>query len=121
MMSNSNPTWQKSFPVVAPPEASTLIVGLQCNNMPTDGFVAMTVPGPDAQNSVNIPKTPITSPNMLLASQVTWPANYSTEATVTYWQGATAPQSGASISPVLWIQTGPDQMMVVGQMTYQFK
>lgn len=121
LSAGASPTWQTSYEVVAPPEASTLIIGLQCSNMPTGGFVAMSVPGPDAQNSINIPKTPITSPNMVLASQVTWPANYTTEATLSYWQGATAPQAGASISPVIWMPAGPDQMVVVGKTTYQFK
>jgi hypothetical protein len=97
------PTWQQSFPVEGPPDGGTISAGIQCTNIPTDGYVAVTMPGPDQANSLDIPRTPIPNPNWQIFQQLQWPANFSTEMTITYWQGATAPPAGASINPVLMV------------------
>ncbi|MDF2627839.1 MAG: hypothetical protein K0R39_1670 [Symbiobacteriaceae bacterium] len=120
-VSAATPTWQQVYPVTGMPDGGTLYIGFQCQNMPTDGFVAFSVPGPDQADSVNIPKTPITSPSMMITVQVTWPTNYATNATLDYWQGATAPPVGASISPVIFVPAGDGQMVMVSKTTYQFK
>jgi len=119
-VSASQPTWQQTTPITGMPDGGQILVGFQCANMPTDGFVALSVPGPDPADSVNVPKTPITNPNMAVAVQVTWPPNYSTEATLTYWAGATAPAAGSSITLQLMVPVSPNQMVTAGTITYRF-
>jgi hypothetical protein len=70
-------------------------------NLPTDGKMSLVCPGPDAANSVNISPQAVTNPNMQLQQQVTWPANFVTTISVTFWKGQTAPPAGASVRVLL--------------------
>lgn len=119
-VSASQPTWQQVTPITGMPDGGQLMIGFQCTNMPTDGFVALSVPGPDAADSVNIPKMQITYPSMSVFSTVVWPPNYSTQATLSYWAGATAPAAGASITLQLLLPVSPGQYVSAGTTTYRF-
>lgn len=96
----SGPTWQSSYPVEGPPGGGPIYLGFQCTDMPTDSTVACTAPGPDPQNSVNIPRTPIMNPHMTYMVQVVWPPNFNSTITISWWEGRTPPPPGAGIQPV---------------------
>ena len=95
------PTQQWSLAVTGPQNPGQVWIGIQCNNMPTDGFVSYNVPGllpPPSQ------KIPISFPNMNSSQPVTWPgSSFATSLNITYWQGATVPPAGASITPVVFL------------------
>jgi hypothetical protein len=99
----SAPTWQQTYPVTGPSDGQTFSAGIQCSNMPTDGFVAVTMPGPDPASSLNIPRTRIANPNWQIAQRLQWPDDFSSEMTISYWQGNTPPPGGASIEPVVMV------------------
>jgi hypothetical protein len=101
-------SWQQSFPVTGPPEAELFYAGVQIKNMPTDGFFAASMAGPDVANSLNIPRSPITAPNMTVTEPLVWPAGFDTEMIITYWQGPTVPPADASIEPVLIMAQNPE-------------
>lgn len=115
------PTWQQVIPVTGPPEGGSLMLGIQCQNMPTDGYVAFSVPGPDAASTVHMPKTQISYPSMAITFPVTWPPNFATEATITYWMGATPPPAGASISPQVLVPVSGDRYLAIGGTTLRFR
>lgn len=103
-------TWTQTVPLQGPPDGGTFQVGVQCREMPTDGFIAFSVQGPphDPAGTVVIPKRPITSPNMMFTAPVSWSEpNYQSSIVITYTQGATPPPAGASISAVVLISS-PD-------------
>lgn len=100
-VSVDNPTWQQIAPIAGAPAGGTFNIGIQCSNMPTDGYFAFDVPGPDAANSIHVPKTPITNPNTGLTIPVTWPPNFSSSISVSYWMGATKPPYGATLQPII--------------------
>jgi hypothetical protein len=100
-VSSLGQTWQKTIPVTAPPEGGQVWVGVACTNMPVDGFFSATMAGPDADNSLSLPKTQINTPNMSVTVPVTLPAGYKTKMVITYWQGKTAPPYQAQIAPAL--------------------
>lgn len=104
-VSSLGATWQKTVPVTAPPDGGQVLVGVACNNMPTDGCFAASMQGPDPANSLNLPKTPITTPNTNLTVPVTLPPNFKTTMVITYWQGNTVPPYMANITPVLQLPT----------------
>jgi hypothetical protein len=93
------PTWQQTFPVEGTNQETRIYVGVQCTDMPTDGFIAATL----SHGDVTIPKMPITQPNLTVAQQFDMPANYKGTLTISYWQGATRPPMGAAIAPYLVI------------------
>jgi hypothetical protein len=99
-------TWQQTIPVTGPDQAGQVMVGVACSNMPTDGYVAAYMQGPDVQNTLNLPKSPITTPNMQLTVTLNLPASYKTNMIITYWQGSTTPPYLANIAPFLGLPSG---------------
>jgi hypothetical protein len=73
-------------------------------SLPTDGTMSLVCPGPDAANSVNISRIPVTNPNLQIGQNVTWPANFVTPISVSFWKGQTAPPVGASVRALLMQQ-----------------
>jgi len=100
-VSSNTPTWQQIAPIAGAAAGGTFYIGIQCSNMPTDSYFAFDVPGPDSANTIHVPKTQITNPNTNLTIPVTWPANFSSSISLSYWQGATTPPVGASLQPVI--------------------
>ena len=94
-------TWQRAVPLSGPPAGGAAYVGIGCSNMPTDGYFAYTVMGPDGTNVINVPKSPIMSINQQVTNPMVFPPNFNTQVVITYWQGATVPPAGAKISPLL--------------------
>ncbi|MDQ3930897.1 MAG: hypothetical protein M3328_17345 [Chloroflexota bacterium] len=64
-------------------------------NIPSDGSYSLTVPGPDAQNTISVPQATI--PTSSVAFVVNYPANFVTTATLNYWQGGLVPSIDANI------------------------
>ncbi|MDF2627838.1 MAG: hypothetical protein K0R39_1669 [Symbiobacteriaceae bacterium] len=102
-VSQNTPTWQQVTNITGPTEGGLLQIGIQCTNMPNDAYVSFNVPGPDAQNTINVPKMQISNGNLALSLPVTWPAGFSSSIQISYWQGSQTPQKGATITPTLWI------------------
>jgi hypothetical protein len=98
------PTWTQTTPVVGPSPAQPFYLGIQCNNMPTDGMVGFSVPGPvPTIPPIVVPLSPIVNPNMSMTVQVDWPAGAQSSITVIYQMGPTQPPAGASITVVMYL------------------
>lgn len=83
-----------------------LYAGVQLNAIPTDGTFSLSIPGPDAADTVVKPSLKVPDPDMLMAWPVSFPNGFATSAVLTYTQGATAPGAGAVISAVLLPRSG---------------
>lgn len=97
------PEWKHTVPIVGPHDGGEIMIGVEFHDMPTDGYVAFSVPGPDPQNSINYPKSPISQPNGSVVESVNWPPDYSSMMTIEWWKGATTPQKGAGIEPIVFL------------------
>lgn len=86
-----------------------LNVGVQCQNLPTDGYIEFYVPGPDKENTVIFPKTKIPNPNYAPTVQVKWPSDFDSAITFRYYKGSTPIPDGANIIPLVGTMgTGSD-------------
>lgn len=97
-VSSATPDWQITLPIAGAEGGGDFSVGFACSQMPTDGFLQVEVPGPDADNTINFPKTQIPKPNYSLMSMVTWPPKFNSSITINWWKGATNPPTGANIT-----------------------
>jgi hypothetical protein len=100
---NPKPTFTYQYPNPPAPVATAgqYLVGVQCVNLPVDGSLTVSIPGPDAANTIVVPSFHPPLPNVVVASMVTYPAGFSPSAAVSYWQGATAPPVGANVRFVI--------------------
>ena len=110
----AQPTIQDVSPIKGPSNGGVLNIGVQCQNLPTDGTISFTVPGPDKSNTINFIDKPILSPNYAPTFQVEWPENFESTLTFTYKQGAIKVPDGANIIPIVgtW-GTGLDYISMV--------
>lgn len=120
---DAEPTIQTNTLVEAFPEAVKVFVCVQCQHMPTDGFIALTVPGPNGVPLVAIPKTAIHLPNMSLRVLVEWPAGFDTSLIVDFWRGSMPPPPPAVVYPYLiWpmgtadVAATPTETLLVGNL-----
>jgi hypothetical protein len=104
-MSVTQPTWQQMVTVNGPPAGGLFYVGVRCHEMPTDGRYMVGLPGPDADGAIATGQLPITSPGMVNLQEVTWPPNYSSTLTLTYYQGTTKPTPAVSSIRVVGART----------------
>jgi hypothetical protein len=100
-VSQAGPSWQQTVTVTGPTGGGQFKIGIACDNMPTDGYFAYSVPGSGGVPTVNFPKTLIWDPDAAPTTTVTWPAEFATSITISWWQGAIVPPKGAAISPVV--------------------
>jgi hypothetical protein len=102
------PTWTETVPIVGPSPAQLFYLGVQCHNMPTDGMVGFSVPGPSPTiPPIVVPPQQIFNPNMAFTVPVSdWPAGAQSAVTVIYQMGATPPPAGANISVTVIIPAG---------------
>lgn len=93
------PTFTAQYP--QPPTAVTTagryLVGLQFVNIPIDGSVTLSIPGPDAANTIVVPSFHPSTPNAAVVWTATYPAGFPLSAVVSYWQGSTAAPTGATV------------------------
>lgn len=98
------PTIQGTAPITGPSTGGVLSIGLQCQNLPTDGFIEFYVPGPDAENTITFPKAKILSSNYGPSFQVYYPAmtgGFQTQMAWKYYQGATPAPAGSNVVPFI--------------------
>ena len=101
---NPKPAFTYQFP--APVSAAgTYLVGVQLVNMPVDGSLAVSMPGPDAANTVVAQSFHPPTPNAAVLWTTTYPAGFSLSAAVSYFQGATAPPKGATVTFLIIAKT----------------
>lgn len=100
-VSNEVPYWQKSVLIDGPPEGEEFYIGFMCRNMPIDGKLRLTVPGPNEENSIDTGELKIRRPDMGIVYHVMWPPGFSSTAILEWWKGATTPPQGAEINIVV--------------------
>jgi len=71
-------------------------VGIQCSNVPIDGTVSLSIPGPDAADTIVVTSMKVPDPNAFVGWPVTYPDHFQTSAVLSYTAGAT-PVGSASI------------------------
>jgi hypothetical protein len=79
----------------------TVYVGVQFTNLPTDGTVSFSVPGPDQADTLVLQNMRIPDPNACVVWAVKYPAKYKTNMVLTYVPGATTPPQGSNVTPVI--------------------
>lgn len=97
----TQPTIENYASIMGAEYGGLLNVGVQCQNLPTDGEIEFYVPGPDAENTIIFPRTPIATPNYAPTVQVRWPPSYNSSITFKYYKGKTDPPDGANIIPIV--------------------
>lgn len=95
------PTTQNYAPIIGPPNGGVVNIGVQCQNLPTDGWIEFQVPGPDKLNTIDFKKIQIPYPNYAPTLQVTYPPGFNTQLTFTYYQGKTAAPDGSNLIPII--------------------
>jgi|GEM_PF-1496497 len=106
-VAGAGPTWSQTTNITGPATPSVFNLGIQCKNMPTDGIVSYTIPGPNPSiPPIILPSQQIPNPNWSSTVQISnWPANAQSSIVVNYTQGPTTPPSGANISVSLTVPT----------------
>lgn len=77
-----------------------LQVGIQCRNIPTDGFVEAHMLGPHGEPWLDIPKMPVHSPNMTVLYPFTLSEPFQGTMTIRYYFGSRQPGSDANVHPL---------------------
>lgn len=101
-------TWTETSPITGAEQGGEFQVGLKFKDMPTDGYIAFSVPGYDADSGVVFPDPPeqmyrIPKSNGSILVTLNWRPRFNSSITVRYWQGATAPPRGANITPIVGV------------------
>jgi DNA-binding beta-propeller fold protein YncE len=94
-------TMSSETPLIAGTGANSLYVGVQLTNIPTDGTLSLSVPGPDAADTLVIQSLRIPDANALVAWPVTYPDHFQTSAVITYSAGATPVGAGKIVATML--------------------
>ncbi|HET9532456.1 MAG TPA: hypothetical protein VFQ92_19010 [Blastocatellia bacterium] len=89
------------YPLTATSAATQQYVGIQFENIPTDGTVSISIPGPDAADTIVNTSMHIPDPNAVVVWHVSYPANFENSIVLNYWQGSTAPPAGANITTIV--------------------
>jgi hypothetical protein len=71
--------------------SNSLYVGVQLSDVPTDGTLSLSVPGPNADSTVIATSMRIPDPNAFVAWPVTYPDEFRTSAVISYTAGPTPP------------------------------
>lgn len=93
-------TIENNAAIEGPREGGYVNIGVQCQNLPTDGRIEFSVPGPDQKNTINFSAN-IVNPNYGPTVQVQYPPKFNTTLTFRYFKGATNPPDGANIIPIV--------------------
>ncbi|MDX2361882.1 MAG: hypothetical protein QNK23_13820 [Crocinitomicaceae bacterium] len=95
------PSIQQVATITGPADGGVFNIGIQCEGLPPGGYIQFNVPGPDAANTINFPKTKIPTSGYAPTVQVRWPAAYESAITFTYWKEDTEPADGSNIIPIV--------------------
>lgn len=88
-------------PVAVGTGPSDLYVGIQLSGVPTDGTLALSIPGPDGGNTVAVASMTVPDPDALIAWPVTYPEQFRTSAVLTYTAGVTPPGAASIVATVV--------------------
>jgi hypothetical protein len=80
---------------------NTVYAGIQLSKIPTDGTVSLSIPGPDAANTIAVTSMRVPDPNALVAWPVTYPDHFQTSAVLTYTPGRTPVGAGNIVAKVV--------------------
>ncbi len=117
----TQPTIENYATIYGAENGGLLNIGVQCQNLPTDGEIEFSVPGPDAQNTIIFPRQAIPNPNFAPTVQVRWPDNFDSTITFKYYKGKTDPPDGANIIPIVGTNgTGADFIEHVKRVAPQY-
>ncbi|MGE7774774.1 hypothetical protein ACQKLP_08625 [Chitinophaga sp. NPDC101104] len=117
----TQPTIENYATIYGAENGGLLNIGVQCQNLPTDGEIEFSVPGPDAQNTIIFPRQAIPNPNFAPTVQVRWPDNFDSTITFRYYKGKTDPPDGANIIPIVGTNgTGTDFIEHVKRVAPQY-
>lgn len=94
-------TMTMEVPITAGTGINNAYVGLQLHLIPTDGTVSLSIPGPDAADTIVAQSMKIPDPNALIAWPVTYPNGFATSAVISYTAGQTVVPNGANITATL--------------------
>jgi len=83
------------------PKAGGFYVGLRFTNVPADGTYGISIPGPDAANTVVVTGLHPPGANALVVWEVAWPDAFATTMVVRYQAGATPAPGAPAIVPIL--------------------
>jgi len=92
---SSAPTFAKQF-AFTPPSAGSYYLGVQLQNMPSDGTFTVGAPGPDSANTLVMPSFHAPSPNAAVVWKVAFPAGFASSLVLSYWQGQTVPSNAGA-------------------------
>lgn len=98
------PTIQGVAPISGPSAGGIMSVGLQCKDLPTDGYISFSVPGPDEENTIIFEKSRILKSNYGPTFQVEYPAmpgGFQTQMSWAYYQGPTPAPEGSNVIPFI--------------------
>lgn len=100
-------TWSNTSNISGPEQPGNFWVGVQCSNMPTDGQLGYSIPGPNPSIPPIISNMgPITNPNMYNSVMIpNWPGGAKSSITVNYKQGATPPPPGSNVTVTVMVPT----------------
>ncbi|MCC2546621.1 hypothetical protein LJY25_09215 [Hymenobacter sp. BT175] len=77
-------------------------VGVQCKNIPTDGFIEASMPGRNGELVFNVPKMSVHHPNLLVIYSITFAEPCRATMTIRYYVGSQSPGYMASVDPVVF-------------------
>jgi len=95
------PTMTSQSPLSAGTGAGTAYAGIQLANIPVDGTVSLSVPGPDAANTIVVTGMKVPDPNAFVSWPVTYPDHFQTSAVITYTKGTTPPSNGSIVATLV--------------------
>jgi hypothetical protein len=76
-------------------------------DIPLDGSFSLFVPGSDPQNTISVPLSPVPRAGGV-SYLVQYPANFSSDATLNYWQGGLVPPVDAHVILQVQIPSNTD-------------
>ncbi|HEV2789973.1 MAG TPA: hypothetical protein VGV69_01575, partial [Solirubrobacterales bacterium] len=114
--------WTQEYPVEGPPEATGVLVGLQCSDMPVGGTMWFAVaggetPGGEAWQPLESGKITIVNPNESVFLHTNWPAGVQTTMKVGY--SGPEPSPGGSIEPTIGIEAPGSSLDSAEEVTAQ--
>jgi hypothetical protein len=95
------PTMSFEYPLPTHSTATQQYVGIQLKNIPADGTVSISIPGPDAADTIINASMRVPDPNAAVVWAVSYPANFQNSLILNYWKGNTLPPGGANITLIV--------------------
>jgi len=96
-MTPFGPTLTRTTKLQMGDSGGPVFVSVEFKDIPPDGTYSVSVPGPDPENTISVPQSPVPRGSALVSWKVNYPAQFQTSITVSYWQGPTPLQPGADI------------------------